>query len=447
MTNNQLPSVEKDLSFISYRYPNSPRTKAMMVDIQEHCLKIEPKVAPEPRLRRRKAKDLLSWKRQVEALISEAAYQHMMFPHRWISVPFSKRVLGSQGRYGSPVLSKQLPKTVKLLAHPEVQLLEYELGYDLPGTTLSSMQTRFRAGKELIRAIEEMDLDISEFVRRDDGEVIILRKGKEHRLDKAVNIPYKDTDLTNRYRQELTAINTWLAQADIELDWDEKTQNVDTGRRYLRRVFNNGSFSEGGRLFYGYWMDLSKEQRRELLLINGNPVVVLDFGQMAARILYGMVGLEPTFTDAYSLPSLSGKHRATVKKIFNAMLNVDKPLTRFPPNTKPKEERMRFAEITQSILSFHAPVAHLLYSGIGLKVMFRESEITVAILTRLMKMGIVALPIHDAVIVEECNQESVREVMLSTFKEFTGVSGRVDVEGDASSGKMYLPSPSLGISA
>jgi hypothetical protein len=420
-----------DKWFLPSRYPNSPRTEAMMVNVRSQCLEAEVKLRI--RGRRRKEQDLRSWSRQVEAIVCEAIYHHLESPKSWIAISLSKTVLGCQGRYGSPVLSKTLPEAIKLLASPLVRLLEFELGFWAGHKSPYSKQSRFRAGKELIRVIKEAGIDLSEFVRRDEGEVIVLRKGKERSLDKAKAMPYEDTALTNRYRQEIASINTWLAEADLDLCLETTAQHVDIDQRYLKRIFNNGSFSEGGRLYGGFWMNLSKKQRSEGLIINGNSVAVLDFGQMGARILYGMVGHEPTFADAYSLPQLSGKHRATVKKVFNAMLNADKGLTRFPADTKPKDEWVGITTITQSILSFHQPIAHLFYSGVGLKVLFRESEITISILTRLKGMGIVALPIHDALIVEQDHQEVVKQVMLSTFKELTGISGQVSVDNDDSS--------------
>lgn len=47
---------------------------------------------------------------------------------------------------------------------------------------------------------------------------------------------------------------------------------------------------------------------------------------------------------------------------------------------------------------------------------------------RLKDMNIIALPIHDALIVPSSSQDQVREVMLSTFKEHTGIEGLVTVE-------------------
>lgn len=431
------PVAVRDRQFKPWRRAKSPRARAMMVSIQTDCLKFEKQNGL--RQRARKARDRQIWNEQIDALVSEAVHEYLLFPDRWISISFSKRMLGNQGRYGSKVMSSTLPDVVRLLDNPEIGVLELEMGCIFDWDGKGSRQSRFRAGKQLIHTIDEMEMTVGEFVRKNEGEVIILRRERAHRLDKPISIPYTDTEDTIRYRNEVKIINAWLEQADIEFDEDYPDQNVSTQERYLRRIFNNGSFSEGGRLYGGFWMNLSKKQRKEGLRINGSPIVALDFGQMAARIMYGMAGCQPHFEDAYLLPTLNGQYRSTVKTIFNAMLNSDTPIKRFPPGTRPKDidGSLKIGHITGGILDHHAPVSHLFYSGHGLKVMFSESQIMLSILNQLMDMNIVALPVHDALLVEEDYLDAARKVMLSTFRKHTGVDARVDIE-QVDSDPIYL---------
>lgn len=61
---------------------------------------------------------------------------------------------------------------------------------------------------------------------------------------------YEDTPETHKMRQELQAINQWLAHATLHTDAQQDDGSpIDTQKRTLQRIFNNGSFDEGGRLY------------------------------------------------------------------------------------------------------------------------------------------------------------------------------------------------------
>ncbi len=188
-------------------------------------------------------------------------------------------------------------------------------------------------------------------------------------------------------------------------------------------MFNLGSFEHGGRLYGGFWQKLTKQQRKQGLLINGNPVTTLDFGQIAPRIMYGMAKTHPHFEDAYLIPGINPKYRDGVKKVFNAMLHAKERQNRFPHGTRDliPNTSIKVGQVIDNILNHHQPVAHLFYSEQGLRVMFKESQILIAIIEKLMDQNIIGLPIHDALIVEEDHAPLVREIMISTFKEITGI--------------------------
>ena len=93
---------------------------------------------------------------------------------------------------------------------------------------------------------------------------------------------YKDTSETQRYREEMGAINSWLANAEINFDESviENGKLVDWNERRLRRVFTRRRFDCGGRLFGGFWQSLAKKERREGVEIQNEKAVELDYGQM-----------------------------------------------------------------------------------------------------------------------------------------------------------------------
>jgi hypothetical protein len=118
-----------------------------------------------------------------------------------------------------------------------------------------------------------------------------------------------------------------------------------------------------------------------------------------------------------------------VKKVFNTLLFIDKPLARFPQGTRELFPKYASVGTVVELLSRrHEPIAHLLCEAIGYRIMFIESQIMVDVLLKLLQQGITALPVHDAVIVAKSRAPIVKEVMLSVFRAHTGVEGAVEEE-------------------
>jgi hypothetical protein len=76
------------------------------------------------------------------------------------------------------------------------------------------------------------------------------------------------------------------------------------------------------------------------------------------------------------------------------------------------------------------PIAHLLFTGISFKEMFRESEILIDALLALIAQGVVALFIHDALVVPSGKVSIARKVVLEVFQGVDGVEGRVSIKSE-----------------
>jgi hypothetical protein len=57
-----------------------------------------------------------------------------------------------------------------------------------------------------------------------------------------------------------------------------------------------------------------------------------------------------------------------------------------------------------------------------------ESQVIVRALLRLKELGIVALPIHDCLIVRRLDADTAKDILENTFEEVTGARGKVEVE-------------------
>ena len=424
------PKKPQDRPFDSFRIARTDTARNLVADVLNQLQNYEQYYKIRQRARRKD--DQKTFERIVETLVCDLAHRELAQPEGWVAIPLSKQVLSRKDPYRSPVLSKTLPEVIERMASPEMSFIEVRKGYhDHPfKPTERNRQTVIRAGKKLLTRIWDHRLGFSDFATDKYEEVIILRD-KESYSHKNRDTKYEDTEQIRTYREQVQRINAWIEQADIWFDHGESTMHVDPQVRRLRRIFSNGSFEQGGRLFGGFWQTLKNHQRLDNIHINEWRVASLDFGQMAARILYGMAGASPHFEDAYNLPGWPGwqKHRTSVKTVFNAMLHTTQRHTRFPEGSRGQlPKSIKVDEVINAIMAHHAPIKDYFYSNVGMEVMFKESQILVDILLKLIDEDIVALPVHDAIIVSKGDVHRAKEIMLDIFHEHTGVEGLVEEE-------------------
>lgn len=412
-----------DRPFDPFRVPKSEAARALVADVLNQLQNYEEHLGLRKRARR--AVDQGRFEAAVGAVVCDLIHRHLTEPDGWLSVSLSNDDLVRTGRYGSPAATKVLPTIIERMAAPEMAFLVLEKG--TRARFGPARRTVIKAGPRLVSRVRERRIALEDLGRSASEEIIVLRREKTDRWDAGGEQEYKETPVTVRLRQQLTAINDWLDEADLFFDGDVERE-VDTTDRRLRRYFTRGSFESGGRLFGGFWQQLSKRHRREGLLVEGEPVTTLDFGQMGPRILYGLAGVHPEWTDAYAVSGLTS-HREGVKKVFNALLFADQRPKRFPQGTRHLfPARVTIEHVVAALEDMHKPIATQFFTGIGHRVMFVESEILVDVLVRLKELNVVALPVHDAIIVRRSEREQAREVMLEVFAERTGVEGLVREE-------------------
>lgn len=268
---------------------------------------------------------------------------------------------------------------------------------------------------------------------------IVMLKGTKRADGYAELEEYTDSELTNRYRAEVRFINHKLAQADLDYVADLTTDGygIDTRETFLRRYFTRGSFISGGRLFGGWWLPLSKEDRLANVLIGGESVVSLDFQAMGAMLAYAAAGAVPPEGDLYPTRYTLGSpgdsqtvhlRRETVKRLFSACLFAEGRLTQWPRNLQAAGRGVNVADVITALRAAHPAIAPLMFQGLGHALQFVESSILIDAMLRLLTNGITALPVHDCVVVPESAHEAAKGIMLEVFERHTGLPGRISVE-------------------
>jgi len=409
---------EPKTRFVNYnREPASERAKAFVADAVAKLL------ANETRQRKRRPRDQENFHGQASALICDLCHDTLT-DGSGLHFRRSHRAYEALTRYDPNFLTKKVTDVVDMMIASE--LAEQVMGQRNPFGT--NVATLIRPTRTFIEALRRSGLSVADFARGKGAETIILREPKPDHWSRGKLADYQDDETTNRYREEIRTINQWLAEADLGFDHPLVSANaVDVSDRHLSRIFT-GSFDRCGRLYGGYWQPLKKELRREGLRINGEPVAVLDFGQMIVRLAYGHAGARPPEGDAYCIEPYGPAYREGFKTLISAMLFNDKEPTKKPKGTKDLLPKGDVEALCQAVKQAHPSISHLFGAGKGLSLMFQESEILIEIIRELMAIGITALPIHDAIAVSIICHEQAIEIMRNTFRNKVGVEPIIKIE-------------------
>ena len=193
--------------------------------------------------------------------------------------------------------------------------------------------TRFRATRRLIDRCQDCDINRYMIVPFRNPEVIILRAKKKRKQSQGDTIDYVDTPFTRTARRNLERINDFISGHHINLDLTDDREEalmlrlrgrddgyLDFTKTRLVRIFNNGSFQEGGRFYGGWWQGIPGDYRT-FITIDGKRTTQLDYSGMHFSIMYAQLGLDTPMEDPYALEGYGGHLRGHIKRAFNIIIN------------------------------------------------------------------------------------------------------------------------------
>jgi hypothetical protein len=410
-----------------------------------------------PRLRRPlKKNEYEGYMRLIHALAANLAYlqilqQTSLKTKSGLYVSRSKRVLGKR--------AAKHTSAPTFLTERLIRLLDTFASTDLIRQIVPTAETRGRIQRPFAKhrrygdstviyptgrfvkfmaahAVKSLD----DVTRHAVGEEIVLLKslradGDDFWSD-ASEVDYPDNAIADGYREVLRQIQQRLDAASMIVIHENKPSTttgmlIDPRMRRLRRVFTRERWDSCGRYYGAWWIPLSKEERLTRIVLDGHRVVELDFSSMMVRLAYGMVKVEPPAGDQYAVPGFE-KSRDCMKVLFSALL-FDKPgynRKKLPKDALKglhKDEERPAPEIIHALREYHKPLAGLFGSGVGHDLFFQESQVLTTILLRLNVLGIVGLPVHDALYVPSNRVEETKRVMEEVFLELVGMRGVVRV--------------------
>ena len=272
----------------------------------------------------------------------------------------------------------------------------------IPGGSIPIPITHTKRGKGLLGLL----------LRRFWSEAHFFEKDLHKRSIEIGRIPYDE-------RQKVLEVEYRLRDLGV----DELEFVLD--QEHLRRIFNRKSWILGGRAYGAYHQSMLRKPMRKNILIDGQPTIEIDFAGFHIRMLYHLEGTDFQ-DDPYSVcegPEMRDIYKAVGLIAINATkrgacLAIHDELK--DRGVEPPVREKPYASLVQGFKQAHPAIAHHLFSKIGRRLQNIDSMIMNAILVRLMDNGILGLPVHDSVIVQQQHEAFSKEVMTQEYKKEMG---------------------------
>lgn len=249
----------------------------------------------------------------------------------------------------------------------------------------------------------------------------------------AKRLPERQKELV----QLLTKFNYKLIDSEFKIEDNKYSVQV-------KKIYNNSSFSEGGRIYMsgaGVGEMIDRENRIHLE-INGEPTVECDYGQLFPRVAADLVGvtLDKSF-DPYGI-IISGYKPSVIRNLAKIGLMClfnckDEEGATFAlikeMNQKWLKEQIDVAKqegvwpdfpiarrVIEALLERNDYVSTYFFSDSALDLMAIESTMMDYIIERVLSDEQIMIPIHDSVIVQEKYKDKAVSIMERAYEVVVG---------------------------
>jgi hypothetical protein len=387
-------------------------------------------------------------RRHVQAIVLDLFVAHRTDPVMYISYSRNKNDFKAGSRYRAVFFGySHTLETVDFLKANGY--IEHVAGYH--GKT-RSRQSRMRATNKLIGLIEDHYVEQWMLERDEDEPIIILKDKKKRKME------YEETAETIQMKENLKKINRGLKKHAIHLyipDEELKLLNerlkrdpekgaIDFTQKRLKRVFNNGSFKQGGRFYGGWWQNIPREYR-QWIRINTKHVSEIDYSGLHINMLYALEGLPLPKGDVYHIDGYSNDStfRAFLKRMLLIMVNSsDREAARKALHSEvhldkglklPTEIRStKKADIYPLMDAFenkHRRISKYFCSGKGVDLQYYDSQLAEKVMLKYLPHSAI-LPVHDSFIIHHGLKDYLERTMKKAFRELFGVQGKVSLKFD-----------------
>jgi hypothetical protein len=239
-------------------------------------------------------------------------------------------------------------------------------------------------------------------------------------------IPYREIEKTRDWRFDVYAQNEALRSLSLaaapgwQLDPHGLLRNgnrvINPAHSQLYRVFNV-NWRHGARWYGAWWQQLS-EQDRGRLLIDGRPVIEIDYPSHHPTLLAALSGHDLGCGDPYAV---AGFPRNEVKQTFNILVNAGNEKRAIAAMENELREngshhpRSYVLRLVEAVKQRHPHFAAFWATGIGRRLQCIDGEMCAQVQRIMRKAGHPVLSVHDSFIAGASREDSLRGAMEDTL--------------------------------
>ena len=205
-------------------------------------------------------------KKHIKVIILDLYAKCLTDPSMYVAYSRRKNDYVGDKRYNKLHISYLTPKIVDALVTRGY--VENHKGY-YDRKSGNSRMSRMRATQELINLIVSTHHIVPRMIQVARNKECIILRDIDDETGKRIEVPYEDTAETNRMRREITAYNNLLRQTFVDVPFFDRLNRsraspvtIDWYDKFVRRIFNNASWEDGGRYYGGWWQRLPKVWRK-----------------------------------------------------------------------------------------------------------------------------------------------------------------------------------------
>lgn len=377
----------------------------------------------------------------INSVVFNCCYAYKKDKDLYVGVPLGSAAYLKGSRMEKLRFDKRpMVKAVNLLVN--IGFITLDIG-NFDRVRRKGRNTRIKATERLSRLIEAADISDLMFEPVEDENIMLMRDDDDNK------VPIIECEDTKEMADRLVQINNFIRGFCVNLylsdqGYEEFRVNIknknsskrdkkkyrtlpDMRRVSLSRVFCNDSLEDGGR-FYSAWYQNVPRQYRQLIHINDEPTVEIDYSWLHPMLLYYLNG-ETLTEDPYMLDGLNKAQRDIAKIALNIMINAkddekskngSKTLRTIIDKVEYKELPAPYNTPKSLVAAYkqkHKAIEEHFASGIGVKLQYRDSIVAEQVMLILMDQGIPCLPVHDSFIVPRSKQQQLEMAMTTAFKE------------------------------
>jgi len=340
---------------------------------------------------------------------------------QWIRIVTDHEVYGGEFQR-SPAHNRQVLTALKwLIESGYLNIVDGKRTIKINGSSkFHDLPYAYEITKKWLKEIADKPIsEQHEIARNPLATYVDLRKKvKPPTRGKERSVSLQITPANRKQYQDLIEGSERLLEAADSL-WQRVSIHLGKGvlpsmRASMTRIFNNGSFMDGGR-FYCSLQNLPKNQRKELLF-NGEPTLEIDFAGLHPHLLYHLQA-ENFSDDPYEIKGFS---RDSVKVAFNTLINRDSRKHKgsaarsLAMNLDITTDEALFLE--NSLYKLHSRIAGHFNTGYGLKLQWLDSQIAYEVMKYFfLRLKRPVLMIHDSAIVSVRDTEALKLSMVDAY--------------------------------